>query len=132
MLGFSPTSTDIADFIDTQEVYLDLQLSSTEEYTTFDAAEVLTDLQASGTELAEYVDAQEILLSLQIVSADILEASDAATVYLDLQPSGTEEPGVVQFLRPDADIDADSWTTAPLFSKVNDESDGTIITATAV
>lgn len=37
-----------------------------------------------------------------------------------------------QQFRPDADTDADSWTTTPLWSKVNEVSaDGTVITATA-
>jgi len=36
-----------------------------------------------------------------------------------------------QTLLPDADVAAGGWTTSPLFSKVNDSSDATIITATA-
>jgi hypothetical protein len=36
-----------------------------------------------------------------------------------------------QTLLPDADLATAGWTTAPLFSKVNDSSDATIITATA-
>lgn len=36
-----------------------------------------------------------------------------------------------QVLLPDADLAAGGWTTSPLFSKVNDASDATIITATA-
>jgi hypothetical protein len=36
-----------------------------------------------------------------------------------------------QVLLPDADVATGGWTTAPLFSKVNDSSDATIITATA-
>jgi hypothetical protein len=36
-----------------------------------------------------------------------------------------------QLLLPDADVAAGGWTTSPLFSKVNDSSDATIITATA-
>lgn len=36
-----------------------------------------------------------------------------------------------QILLPDADLATSGWTTAPLFSKVNDSSDATIITATA-
>lgn len=33
---------------------------------------------------------------------------------------------------PDADVTTTGWSTAPLFSKVNDVSDATVITATAV
>lgn len=36
-----------------------------------------------------------------------------------------------QILLPDADLAAGGWTTSPLFSKVNDSSDATVITATA-
>lgn len=36
-----------------------------------------------------------------------------------------------QALVPDADLAAGGWATAPLFSKLNDASDATIITATA-
>jgi len=36
-----------------------------------------------------------------------------------------------QLLLPDADIAAGGWTTAPLFSKLNDSSDATFITSTA-
>lgn len=44
-------------------------------------------------------------------------------------PSGGAAP---QQLRPDADTDADSWTTAPLWSKVDEASaGGDVITATA-
>lgn len=33
-----------------------------------------------------------------------------------------------QFLRPDADLATTGWSTAPLFSKINDQSDATVIT----
>lgn len=39
--------------------------------------------------------------------------------------------GLAQILLPDADTATGGWTTAPLFSKVNDSSDATVITATA-
>jgi hypothetical protein len=35
-----------------------------------------------------------------------------------------------QTLRPDADLDTTGWTTAPLFSKLNDSSDSTVVTST--
>ena len=41
------------------------------------------------------------------------------------------EPSAGQTLSPDADIAAGTWTTSPLFSKVNDASDATYITATS-
>jgi hypothetical protein len=39
--------------------------------------------------------------------------------------------GSAQAILPDADLAFGGWTTAPLFSKVNDASDATLITATA-
>lgn len=41
------------------------------------------------------------------------------------------EPVIGQILLPDADLAEGGWTTAPLFSKINDSSDASIITATA-
>lgn len=38
--------------------------------------------------------------------------------------------GAGQQLRPDADIVTTGWTTTPLYSKINDQSDATVITAT--
>jgi hypothetical protein len=38
----------------------------------------------------------------------------------------------VSQIRPDADTVATGWTTAPLYSKINDSSDSTVIQATAV
>jgi hypothetical protein len=35
-------------------------------------------------------------------------------------------------IRPDSDIDATGWSTSPLYSKINDSSDATVIQATAV
>jgi hypothetical protein len=39
---------------------------------------------------------------------------------------------VPQIVLPSADLAATGWATAPLFSKVNDSSDATVITATPV
>jgi hypothetical protein len=53
--------------------------------------------------------------------------------------TGNDPPGwtfdslgaiATQEVRPDADISTTGWTTAPLFSKINDQSDATIITGT--
>lgn len=41
------------------------------------------------------------------------------------------EPTSGQTLLPDADVTTTGWTTAPLYSKLNDASDATIVTATA-
>lgn len=37
-------------------------------------------------------------------------------------------PSVGQQLRPDADLDVAGWVTSPLFSKINDSSDATLVT----
>lgn len=52
------------------------------------------------------------------------------------RPAGAEDAGALQMVppqiaRPDADTVTTGWTATPLFSKVNDESDATLITATA-
>lgn len=46
-----------------------------------------------------------------------------ATTIVEIPP--------LQQLRPDADVVTTGWATAPLYSKINDESDATVITATA-
>lgn len=63
---------------------------------------------------------------------------NAQTVQMwidDLQLNGTGWPGPatggIQTLLPDADVTTTGWTTAPLYSKLNDGTDATIITATA-
>jgi hypothetical protein len=51
-----------------------------------------------------------------------------------LQINSTGFPGpalTTQTILPDADLATTGWSTAPLFSKVNDSSDATVITATA-
>jgi hypothetical protein len=40
-------------------------------------------------------------------------------------------PITYQYARPDADTTTTGWTTTPLFSKINDQSNATVITATA-
>lgn len=47
-----------------------------------------------------------------------------------LQTPPAPPPTLTTFL-PDADIVTTGWATAPLFSKINDDSDATVITATA-
>lgn len=79
---------------DNAVVYLDLQASGTEQFsgTTFDAATVNMDLEASSAEVAEFSDDATVYLDLQPSGVDIVAFgySDAATVYLDLQVLGGE------------------------------------------
>lgn len=42
----------------------------------------------------------------------------------------TLTPAAVQQLRPDADTDVASWATTPLWSKLNDQSDATVVSDT--
>lgn len=49
----------------------------------------------------------------------------AGTDYVGVAPATSVE------IDPDADVTTTGWTTTPLWSKVNDDSDGTYITATA-
>jgi hypothetical protein len=44
---------------------------------------------------------------------------------------GDTADATLQQFRPDADTTTTGWTATPLFSKINDESDATVITATA-
>jgi len=52
----------------------------------------------------------------------VLSAADVAAIYA---------AATGQSILPDADVAAGGWTTTPLFSKINDASDATVITATA-
>lgn len=59
----------------------------------------------------------------RVIVYDDVALANTAGEY-PLGPSG-------QTLLPDADVTTTGWTTAPLYSKLNDSSDATIITATA-
>lgn len=56
-------------------------------------------------------------------------AIQGTTFVLDDFGGGTIGTG--QTILPDGDLATTGWTTAPLFSKVNDSSDATVISATA-
>lgn len=81
----------------------------------------------SWTQKMTYNDASPILTSgwLGIKSFSNVYRSDDFS-------GGTVVTVVTDSCLPDADITTTGWTTAPLFSKVNDASDATVIQATAV
>lgn len=53
-------------------------------------------------------------------------------IYLDNFGGGTIAELEFDQIRPDADTETTGWTTTPLYSKINDSSDATVIQATAV
>lgn len=81
---------------------------------------ILYVMGASGTGFNFYVDAFQV------------ETGASATAY-DQTGAGTPDPGslTLDSALPDADITTTGWSTAPLYSKLNDASDATVITATA-
>jgi hypothetical protein len=87
---------DIAQWVETAEVYVDIQASGPDTYTpgagaTYtDADTVLVDIQASSTEAREATDAATVPILLSVTSTEAREVTDAATPYVDIQASGTE------------------------------------------
>lgn len=78
--------------------------------------------------LAETTDSTYLAMSgypfLELVDNQAVRVANMwATTIVEIPP--------LQQLRPDADVVTTGWSTAPLYSKVNDSSDATIITATA-
>lgn len=68
------------------------------------------------------------------VATSVTSSTQAPAGYDGLAIGTTGYFGPVstgQIILPDADTVTTGWTTAPLFSKVNDSSDATVITATA-
>ena len=53
-------------------------------------------------------------------------SSDKGACIVTFKASDVE----LRQIRPDADTDVTGWSTAPIFSKVNDSSDATVVTAT--
>ncbi len=89
-------------------------------------------------EIAEYQDATGSTATLQLQSASMAAAGtiDGGAVTVSSVGWGVIGLALIpasvgQTILPDADVAAGGWTTSPLFSKVNDSSDATIITATA-
>lgn len=57
---------------------------------------------------------------------------DQATTVQEYDGADAAPPATPQTLRPDADLATAGWGTAPLFSKLNDQSNATVISATCV
>jgi hypothetical protein len=74
------------------------------------------------------------MLALRPSGAAGTAYTDSDTVLLDLDASGTDTytPGAPpQHVCASADNAAGSWTTTPLWSKLSDASDATVVTETA-
>lgn len=63
--------------------------------------------------------------TLDQVVGTVIDASEPPGWTFGVGPP----PAPSQTMRPDADLASAGWSTAPLFSKLNDQSDATVITA---
>jgi hypothetical protein len=97
-------------------------------YSQPSAGEIVT---SAGSFVRQLAAEYEIVSSTAAVTADgtmsgtgVAWAGAAVTFLADLTPAA-------QFVRPDADLATTGWTTAPLWSKVNDQSDATFISGVA-
>lgn len=86
------TTSETAQFADSQTTYFDLQTSGTEERISTDSGSIYLDLQSSGTDELVKTDADTIYFDLQASGVDEIfhEYTDSDTVYFDLQSSGTD------------------------------------------
>ena len=109
---------------------------------------VLSDAEVQG--IAGVSDA----MALTPVGAWLLDQASTATAVTDLTGNGADQTALsgtsvvsdtvpnfdmtppssleLDQIRPDADTVTTGWTTTPLYSKINDSSDATVIQATAV
>jgi hypothetical protein len=85
---------------------------------------------ASPDEARRYDTIGEII---PFVGTSVEQTSIGGTLDTGDAPAGwNDDTGPPpQQIRPDADITTTGWTTAPLWSKVNDSSDSTVISSTA-
>jgi len=65
-------------------------------------------------------------------SVELCVASDSGYVTVVVSGSSVESNYISQILRPDADIAVAGWVTAPLYSKLSDDSDATVVTGVLV
>jgi hypothetical protein len=72
----------------------------------------------------QYLELGSFANTNKVRYSHVMWGSAASTTDWLGEPTG-------QILLPDADVVTTGWATAPLFSKINDSSDATVITATA-
>lgn len=83
----------------------------------------------SWTKFAEYDDSSS---GSKITTAGWIGITlDHGLAYGDNFGGGTISTVTLDSMLPDADIASTGWSTAPLYSKINDDSDATVIQATA-
>ena len=102
---------DIAQFVDSATVLVDIAATGTELREVTDASTVLVDIQSSGTELAEFVDSAAPYVDLQASGTELREVTDAATVLVDIQTSATELAEFVDSVEVYVDIQATGTDT---------------------
>lgn len=91
--------------------------------------------QTGGT-WVERATGQSATMTFQLQTADLpaavtINSGTFAITSADWGLFGFALTGAIQTILPDADLADGGWTTAPLYSKLNDASDATLITATA-
>lgn len=92
VVTLSVATTDAAEFLDTEETYLDIQPSGTEYHGIgyFDAAEIYNKIQIASIDIAQYVDAATAYIDLEASGITFRGTDDAATAYVDLDPSSVD------------------------------------------
>jgi len=92
--SWSGGSEDFQIYVDTQQVYLDLQVSSVESGPNLNVATIYLDLQPSSTDVfsGTSLDSATVYLDLRITSVEVMghEYIDSGTVYLNLTNLGGE------------------------------------------
>jgi hypothetical protein len=104
--------------------------TTTWEYRLFNTADSTTaDATGGGAGCSVSANAGNITFGINVTTPA------SFTVYFDdvaISTVGWIGPAVSnQILRPDADLTVGGWSSAPLYSKLNDSSDSTYITETS-
>jgi len=99
-------------------------------YLTNDQEGPLTGILNTWTELKILMAATDP--ACEQIQVYIQNGSSTNDFYIDKIYFGPEITVTLDDCLPDADVTTTGWTTTPLFSKINDASDATVIQATAV